>query len=495
MGVTGYLSLYTTMLGWQVYNSLWAIMMDTGLVFLPFIALFLQATIPAFLSMGAKDAALISLRRLLVMTSSSLVVFVIAGIPSVTLESRVLHFQPACVDNATAASPGDTGTTYDNAFDVPTDVKVPILWYLIMQFANGFTDAASQSLDCAPIQYRALHNQLDMSHIHDPQLQQEVGQFYNQCYVPAYATYLDTATWSESQQNQIHNTLQHYGQQDVGWLGSQTFLTVDGFYNQHSANTPVQGFPFDASRDIEEGQTDNHSPWGMPDCVSWWNDANHGLYQQLLDALPVTVMDEIKNMTTNQDVIKQAAVKALIQNTSKQQGGLKGYESLTDNQSGHWFSRIGAYLGISLEKLTFYPKNQLLINSLPIIQAILLFAVYSLLAILLPFSKYSIKFCTTASFFLFALTLCRFLWQLVMWLDNSLVQSIYGTTGTANSWETWFNLIISLLYIGLPLLLLSMGAWAGIAVGNSLEGLMGKMDGQSTQTGGTAGNAIKGKFL
>ncbi|HEX4045128.1 MAG TPA: conjugal transfer protein TraG N-terminal domain-containing protein, partial [Gammaproteobacteria bacterium] len=251
MSVTGYLALYTTLLGWQQYNNLWQIAVGTGLIYLPFIGIVLKSAIGPFTSMGAKDAAQIAVRRLVLNVISALFVIVFAAVPTVLLDPKVLHYDPLCTESTKSATPGDTGTTYDNAFPVPTGVKVPILWYFIMAFSNGITHAANVGLPCSPINYRALHSELDTSSIQDPALKQEIVQFYNDCYVPAYSTYLSGQANNEKQA-QIDNSLEKHGAEDIGWLGSQTLLQINGFYDARSATAPVKGFPFDLARDIEE---------------------------------------------------------------------------------------------------------------------------------------------------------------------------------------------------------------------------------------------------
>lgn len=235
--------------------------------------------------MGAKDAAQIAIRRMTINVSSAFMIIIFAAEPAVTLDPKVLHYTPACVDNSKVATPGDTGTTYDNSFPVATGVKVPVLWYLVMAFSNGVTTAASQGLPCAPIDYRELHSQLDLAKIQDSQTKQEVNDFYNDCYLPAYSAYMGNQL-STNQQSAIQQSLQTNGKDDVGWLGSQTFLNVNGLYDSHSATKPTDGFPFDPNRDQEEGQVQNHSSNGMPDCKSWWSDPQSGLQTKLKTTLP-----------------------------------------------------------------------------------------------------------------------------------------------------------------------------------------------------------------
>ena len=132
MPITGYLTLYTTLLGWQQYQSLWNIAVGTGLIYLPFIAIVLKCTIEPFTSMGAKDAAQIAIRRMTIQVLSAFIIIIFAAEPAVALDPKVLHYTPLCEDNAKVATPGDTGTTYDNAFPVATGVRVSVLWYLVM---------------------------------------------------------------------------------------------------------------------------------------------------------------------------------------------------------------------------------------------------------------------------------------------------------------------------------------------------------------------------
>jgi hypothetical protein len=274
MSVTGYLALYTTLLGWQQYQNLWNIAAGTGLIYLPFIGIVLSTTVQPFTSMGAKDAAQIAVRRMTIQVMAAFMIILFAALPSVSLDPTVLHYQPLCQDNSQDATPGHTGTTYDNSFPVATGVKVPIFWYLVMAFGNGVTEAASAGLPCAPLDFRELHNQLNLAKVQDAQLKQEVNDFYNDCYLPAYSAYMSKQL-SPAQQSAIQQSLQQNGQDDVGWLGSQTFLTISGLYDAHNASKPTDGFAFDPERDQAEGQVSNHSQWGNPDCKSWWSDADN----------------------------------------------------------------------------------------------------------------------------------------------------------------------------------------------------------------------------
>jgi hypothetical protein len=510
MSVTGYLALYTTLLGWQQYNNLWQIAVGTGLIYLPFIGIILQSAIGPFTSMGAKDAAQIAVRRLMLNVVSALFVIAFAAMPTVPLDPKVLHYDPLCTQGAKPATPGDTGTTYDNAFSVPTGVKVPILWYFVMAFSNGVTHAANVGLPCAPIDYRALHSELDTSSIQDPELKKEVVQFYNDCYIPSYSAYLGSEASAEKQ-NQIDQLLTENGKEDVGWLGSQTLLKIDGFYDSRSATTPVKGFPFDAMRDIEESQVPDSTIWGRPDCKAWWQDAENGLFKKLKEELPPNFLTNLMHLGGDTEKVQLASINSLINHSfhSGQSIGdqLRGYESLDNNSKGDFVSRyLGAPIGVLYESLSFYPKLHLLINALPIIQGSLLFALYAFLAFAMPFSSYKVGFCLTASVMMFSLIFCSYLWQLVQWFDNYLIQALYPSLGdvaglgilNADSGKTtnqlFVEMIVGSLYVVLPLLWMTVMGWVGFELGSFVTGLLNRIDAVSKSAGDNVSSIARKKL-
>src|SRR5580700_7059496 len=149
MTVTGYLSLYTTLLGWQQYQSLWEIACSTGLIYLLFIGIILTHTFqPLTSGLSIADASLGSLKKLLLTLLSTLFVIAFAAVPWMLLNPGVLHVEALCQDQNAPMTPGHTNTTYDKTFPVPTGVKVPIFWYLVMAVSNGVTHAASVALPC-----------------------------------------------------------------------------------------------------------------------------------------------------------------------------------------------------------------------------------------------------------------------------------------------------------------------------------------------------------
>jgi len=497
-------ALYTTLLGWQQYQSLWNIAAGTGLVYLPLLSLLITPTFAAFTSgLSLADAALVALKKLLVNLITALLIIGFAAVPYVPLNPSLLQVETLCHDEAAPATPGHTKTTYDHTFPIPTGVKVPLIWYVVMAVSSGITHAASIALPCAPLDYRALQTQLETTQIEDPQLKQTVAQFYHDCYLPAYSHYLNQRATGE-------NHTPTPSKDDLGWLGSATLLNQPGFYDSQQASQSIAGFHFNAHRDGALGQLASTPTYGMPTCQEWWNDPQHGLHQQLKKTLPPTFWQQIISVDDDRQTLEDAAIKTLLTHNPPQTSfsdQLRGYASLNNNVSGDYFSRfVGARIGVARESMSFYPKLHLLINALPVIQGVVLFALYAFLAFGIVFSSYRIHFCVTGAVMMFSVTFCSFLWHLVQWLDHVLMESLYPRSDedtvllgvlsslTFNHNQILVDMIIGTLYLVLPIGWLMVMNWAGFRAGYEMSSLFGSLSHPAQQSGQQV-DGVARKFL
>ena len=90
LGVQSYPELYTTLLGWQLYDEIWDLLSQTGLAFLPFIGIVLRNITHPYTSQETKDAGSTSLRRMEVDFISTLLFIFFAVSPALTLDPTVL---------------------------------------------------------------------------------------------------------------------------------------------------------------------------------------------------------------------------------------------------------------------------------------------------------------------------------------------------------------------------------------------------------------------
>ena len=62
MAVDSTLELYTTLFGWLFYNSIWDVLVATGIVFLPFLGILLDTIIRSYAGEDAEEAGNTTLR-------------------------------------------------------------------------------------------------------------------------------------------------------------------------------------------------------------------------------------------------------------------------------------------------------------------------------------------------------------------------------------------------------------------------------------------------
>ena len=508
MGVQSYLALYTTLLGWKSYDALFTILAQLGFMMLPFFFIAARSFLDPFMSMGAKSAGVVGARRFILHTIFALFVFVFAAIPTVNLNPSVLHFTPKCqTGQQHTATPGNTGTTYDSSIPIPQGTKVPIFWYLVMAISNGITNAAENTVSCPVVNLRDVQQQLNLTVIKSAALKQEVQAFQQQCYVPAYSKYSnDNKTGTD--QTAIKQAVSKYGTDSVGWIGSNVFLVLPGFYGTLRATSPITGFLYSGTGVNSQVNAQTGTPkWGTPTCLAWWSTDGTGLLSKVYKQFKPNVLDQVGQLAVRQGVPREYAVNAAVRIILERS---TSFYSEQDNSvgAGQWLANKMAPILIDKHAFFKIPEIQILKNSLPIIQAMLLAAIYMLLAFLLPLSRYSLGFLVTASMFIFIVTFCSYLWHWVSWMDNSLMQALYGLgdkagtissigediahffVGNLNPQQKLLTMVISGFYEGLPLLAIITLSWAGVKVGSAIN--MAVATGIAANAGRSVGGVAKG---
>lgn len=480
IAVNSYPELFTTLLGWQQYQNLWSIIVQTGLAFVPFIVMIVKNTAEPFLSQETKSGYVISLRRVEFGLATMIIVIMIACQPMMTIEPQVLHFQPVCNPNINA-TPGNSGTTYDEAFPNLQPVKVPLWWYAVVGLSGGFTASANVGLGCVP-NLREERVQLHMARIKSAPLRMETEQFIKACWLPAWRKY------NEDKPN-ISQYTQQYGSTDPEWPGSHAFLNMPGYYDSLSAPQPVQGFPYDQQRDWAQGK--NHGQWGTPTCKQWWEQPNVGLYDQLKGQIDPTLWQEVVSKAEGKNPA-DAAIQALIGDSMT--AGYREDTAAVENMGGGWGTGLMAGVGLAWHSLSYYPKMYLLIEALPIVQAYLLMACYIFLAIALPASRYRFSTVFSITFVIFSIIFWSYIWELAKYVDTAMIHALNpmgGYQGIAKDYggtQALTDMVAVLMYIILPIFWTMFMGWAGIQVGNGATGMVDRAAGISSGAGAAAGS-------
>ncbi len=96
----------------------------------------------------------------------------------------------------------------------------------------------------------------------------------------------------------------------------------------------------------------------------------------------------------------------------------RGYGGNADMTTMNAISRIGATAGSAVASLGAFPAFDAMRQALPMVQSILLMAVYIMLPMILAFAAYEFSTLITLTFVVFALNFLTFWWELARWLDS-----------------------------------------------------------------------------
>lgn len=507
MTVESYLELFTTLFGWQQYNNLWSVLSDTGIVFIPFLFILAKNFIGPAVSMEAKDASATSVRRMEIDIALALSVVVLAAQPFITLSPGVLSYERPCGAGA-PVTPGASGTTYDSTFaSILTNTNVPIWWYGMMALSAGATHASITGLGCVA-DLSGYRMELDKTRIEDPVLLEEFGHFLQDCFIPARSKYY-------REKPNVAALLSTYGQRDPEWFGSYVYRQTAGYYDSYRAATPVKGWAYSPSRDTEYASP---PAYGRPYCKEWYEDAGIGLRRKLLDQVPPTlrsrglsILSSIGFGSYTAADMEDDTIKSVVTTTLASAPASSDFATVYNDEGLLHLSLtpvnlplVGAGLGTAWEKLSFSPMMYTVRSGAPIIQSLILLAIYMLLPIALVFSSYSWTMVITGSIAVFTVKFWSYLWHAAHWLENNLARALYpdGTSyfgaSIANLTDGDFALKVmliematALLFIGLPIVFSMIVAWGGYKVIMAISSAVGTLQSPIQKAGGSAANVGK----
>ena len=460
LGVQSYPELYTMLLGWQMYDANLGFALANGFGIFA-IYRYCAAQYYAIRILRKKPKMReTSLRRMEVDFVSTLLLIFFAVSPALTLAPSVLYYTPLCQTNGQSSSyhPGNTGTTYDQAFTVPTgDIRVPIWWYAVIAFSEGITSGANTLIACSP-DLRKMTSQVAMAKITDPALKQEVQEFEQECFIPARTQYLADLHSNNPMLTPILAEIKEYGDNDTEWPGSHAFSQT--YYQGLRATQPVKGFPYQASGDINADTNASHPPdYGTPSVMCGGTIRNTGLKNRLKAVMPIGFWDEydaeLEDENTQDDVLNKLFLVV---------------KPAMTKQATWWvmwgYSHVAMALGTWFHQLDQYPKLYAAEEAAPIIQALLLMMVYTFLPLALVFTSYRAGSFISGAIIIFSLIFWTFIWHIVSWTDSALMTALYGDSWFSHQSPnaTLVDMMIGVLIIVAPLFWFSFMGSMGMAM-------------------------------
>ena len=543
MPVGSVLELYTVVLAWNLYGAIWALLVNTGLVLIPFIVTIISTLTSARESNGTIDAD--SLIRILeTRIYSMLFVVFIAAQPMIygqLNKTTYTHYRcgvsasGVLEKTASTKSFGDSDSTLDKkagAFNVMLGGKTPeapFWWYLVSLLNHAIAQAAKQELPCQA-DLRTMASGISELDIPDRSLKDELGDFYSQCWRPAVNFYgsqrlPDSELPAKFRGGVIYD--------DISWPGSEFFLSRAGYYDTLRATKqlPHELFPYQESRD---GKNVPPPPSGVtmggyPTCHEWWlgypasgvsvGGSNQGLRTRLLGNIKDNgaksscadctgawwnfwSADKFATGTDRDNTL----IKIALFNTKSAMelnlgNGLSGGSDSLVSDSVSAVKTGIAFLGAAMTSIPNAVETESYRKIAPALQAITLMVFIIVLPLLLTIGSFSLGNLVALSILQFSIIFWSFLFALAAWLDNFLLDSLlsFGDDGRTvvgyvlpdaihNPDTMAISWVVRMCYYLLPLLFTYFLGSIGIQAGNQIASSINSAGiGAAGKTGGFTG--------
>jgi|GEM_PF-1940344 len=532
MVVSSAVELYTTLLGWHLYNSLWSLLSSTGIIAIPFIITVIGGLIDSRKGDGVSAKELVGNLETRLYLMIVVVFFCVQ--PAINLKTENAKvYASGCSSDGSQSDPGtkdfgDSGTTYDKQADALENTmggrvaQVPIWWHFWMKISYATTNALKNELPC-DADVRSVVSNLANLQITDPLLRDETNQFYRDCYLKAANKYMR----ERPDETEIANAYRSNKEEDMSWIGSKLFVGQTGYYDQLRPSKPIKAMPYSTLRGDDvmgpdlEATPLNPGP-GWPTCDQWWSSNDGGLRQRLLgdiknkglgdqakDAYAAVAGTLFDTQRQSDDALLQAAVAIpgkresyavnnSLNTTYAQDVAAEGntmWATLKNLPSG--MASLGADLNLAYNTLVATMQARAIRAGAPVVQSIVLMMFILAIPLVMLFSQFDIATAVTLAVVHFSIVFWSFLFELAKWLDNFLLKAVMdkGTPDGALNSINYFlayggqtdvmviNYITMAAYVALPLIFTSLMGIAGNKLGlnmASFEVLSGSVSRSAT---------------
>ena len=527
MGVSSYFEFVTVLFGWIVYDRLWAVLNDTGMVYVPFFVILLRNMLE---SRRAGDdegsAAIQSLKKSETDIVVAIVVMFLAAVPFTEVRLGEMSYVRPTLDCAVAeridrgAEPGEVnGLSTGTAYDAPLATisgetgRVPIWWGFVHVVSKAVVAAGTAAIPCTGDVVR-LAMSLGNDTVEDPLLMRELADFTTDCHRPAIARMYQGGAGGGT----------HAARSQMDYVGSAFFLDTHGYYNLLYSRRDRPAFPPNPARDA--GLDGSH-----PTCREWWRDGANGLRARLLAEIDQRTRDELvydpnailraenpgmsvaelEDLLLRRYLAHRSGDRIGVSSVSYEPGVAENYRMGAASHYGSAggvihatadviddvFSMGAAGLGMLLQGPGNIAAGVAVREGMPIFLALLLMVFVAVLPVLMVFSRYDPAVLVTLTLVFFGLQFFYLLWGMAFWVDNHLHEALVGPAGApkGNPIQGLVSLWVQrFLYIVFPMMWLAAIGWVGVRAESAMGGMAKLADttaGAAQSGGDTAMGAVK----
>lgn len=504
------LGVFTLFFGWLMHNQIFAVVAETGLIYLPMLIMLVRHVMES-LKEGKDEGnpAWLALKRIEIDGLVMVIVITLCMVPASKINIQTVTYdRSTCEDPSFDAS--NKKTTYDSAFQNLNGMsaRVPVWWGLVSSISSGITGATLRGLPCGTNWGTTVH-QINQQKITSPALRSEMTQFLERCFQPAIA--------KASQQGMLTD------EADTSWMGSSWLLSTPGLYDTIYTTLSLDNFNINAepnsSYDLAEG--------GRPNCKDWWlgpaadvygDGMNDSLRQRILDNFNPSTWEKMRQAASGRFGLSTGATEdAMLQAVVSQSKPWEVYLTKRGQISDSQFEQDGVGVGSKLAVAGMF-KGQLgqaanreaIKMVVPMLVNFMLMIIVMLLPLILIFGMYRLDLVFQLSLAIFSLYFFRYLWGVAQWMEDKLWDALSSNSVTVTEQVVNASVVLiparplfaaiaavdaisgnepsELIYVQNALYLLvftlyfGMMTWAGFKIGN----LSGMISSSSQAAGGAA---------
>ncbi|WP_338854173.1 conjugal transfer protein TraG N-terminal domain-containing protein (plasmid) [Alteromonas macleodii] len=520
MTFTSIADLYFVSVGLLSLNILTDVLIDTGLIYLPFIIVIIDTLFDGFKSSKNMADTAFSLRSMETRCYGMLIVMIVAFLPLLPYNiDDTASYERMCSITGEDASVevagrdiGVAGTMVDVS---GYDLRVPALLNYALNISNGVTVEAVSRLPCS-INIVGINLEFASKKIDDGDLLLDIKEFMYQCYQPARSMALRRRDINIPWIDDPDTT-------DVSWPGHAAFRNSEYYGNTSMgmySKVPMEGWQSSPNNaqyyEYSELDEERQNSAGYPTCYEWWdgvgsgfsgvftaNEKSKGLRERLLFELEnsfeqsvyeqvVTFHDQLG--LSDDDRIKLAYFQPYDINKIKNLE-TKDYAFETEGIGSGVLAtgtRVAGSLGNLFAAFPKFTGASLIQVAAPIVKSIFLFVLIAPLPLAMLVSKYSMKFAVEYMFFLFAVCFCPFLWDLTILAQQSFIAETFGDDmidGVVNGNSALIGTYVTdAVFLAFPTMLIGIFTAAGMKAGGAMSSVTGSM-GQGASGAGSVGQS------
>ncbi|MDC9514473.1 conjugal transfer protein TraG N-terminal domain-containing protein [Pseudoalteromonas sp. CST5] len=516
MVVDSTIDAYGISLAFYIYDVLWDIFAQTGLVYFPMIALIFGAVKSASESSMEDFNTKSSLRTVAMGLFFMLLALELALYPMVRLKfDDIKYYSRQCTSDTTGAGTITTEILGEEAEFVAEnmevqlggrEIRIPVLFAVALRISQGIKNWAVEDLPCST-DIRLISDGMLSQRITDEALRNETKEFIKTCYNPARRKYL--SEWDLGLPD------------DHNWPGGHKLVMDyydnadgDGFYSKKAR----PGFGNSVNELPESEQLP--SDYGFPTCKEWWlgegvinttrayiaeEALSTRLYNSLSDYLKDNHMEIYDTLVTRLNRVKQynygyaqkdVVVKeslftpiklAELNSLSTTDYGTQGDDGFTD-----WAFRAMGTIGVAGKSIEQFSGASMLQLSMPMVKPFIIMVIVISYLPAMIMSGFKWKYIGLFHGVVMSMMFWPFFWELSRLIDDTMMTALGVDFDEVNT-QMLSQWIASALYLYAPLLFSTALGWVGMAGADSAFQKMAGGAGSAGQKGGSAAtNKAKG---